>query len=131
MAAGTALSRLTGVGRLFALGYSTGEYGNDWLAKQPSDIMRPISFVPTQSNQIYYSWHKTGRAVDIPQSGPGLVHAADTSAPGYELFYLRSKAGQLISITNIMLAAGFARIPSTPGRPSRHGTRPGLRSGRR
>lgn len=100
-----------------ALGYSTGEYGNDWLAKQPSDIMRPISFVPTQSNQTYYSWHKTGRAVDIPQRGPGLVHTADTSAPGYDLFYLRSKAGQLISITNIMLAAGFARIPSTPNRP--------------
>lgn len=100
-----------------ALGYSAGSYGYDWLAAAPSDMLRDIAFRPTKSNQILYSWHKTGRAVDIPQTGPGLAHVADPAAPGYELFYLRSAAGQQVNITAIMLANGFARIPSSSSRP--------------
>lgn len=100
-----------------ALGYSAGSYGYDWLAAEPSDMLRDIAFRPTKSNQILYSWHKTGRAVDIPQTGPGLAHVADPAAPGYELFYLRSVAGQQVNVTAIMQANGFARIPSSATRP--------------
>jgi hypothetical protein len=100
-----------------ALGYAPGSSGSDWLAAQPSDMLRDIAFRPTQSNQILYSWHKTGRAVDIPQTGPGLTHVVDPVAPGYELFSLRSASGQQINITAIMQANGFARIPSSSSRP--------------
>jgi D-alanyl-D-alanine dipeptidase len=100
-----------------ALGYAPGSSGYDWLATAPSDMLRDIAFRPTQSNQILYSWHKTGRAVDIPQTGPGLTHVADPAAPGYELFFLRSATGEQINITAIMQAHGFARIPSSATRP--------------
>ena len=56
-----------------------------------------------------YSWHKTGRAVDVPQSGPGVRHVQEGA---YERLYVSG-----VDITRIMEAHGFRRIPSNPARP--------------
>jgi len=83
--------------------------GMDWLAAYPSDLMRDPTFVPQQDNQILYSWHKAGRAVDVPQHAPGVRHVPEGA---YERLYVGD-----VDITEIMEREGFRRIPSEPSRP--------------
>lgn len=83
--------------------------GYPWLREYVSDIMRPVEHRPTKPNQILESWHKTGRAVDVPQTGRGLRIVQEGA---YQRLFV---AG--VDITAIMVEAGFERIPSSPARP--------------
>lgn len=81
----------------------------DYLGAATSDTLRPIEFYPVASNQVWKSWHKTGRAVDLPQTYTGLRHVQEGS---YERLYIDQ-----VDVTAIMHSYGFARIPSNPSRP--------------
>ena len=70
--------------------------------------MRPVTHVPTRHNQILESWHKTGRAVDVPQTGRGRRLVQEGA---YQRLFVDG-----VDITALMVEAGFTRIPSNPAR---------------
>ena len=70
--------------------------------------MRPVTHVPTRHNQILESWHKTGRAVDVPQTGRGRRIVQEGT---YQRLFVDG-----VDITALMVEAGFTRIPSNPAR---------------
>lgn len=86
----------------------TAALGYAWLRNERSDIMRPVTHVPSRHNQILASWHKTGRAVDVPQTGRALRLVQEG---GYQRLFVDG-----IDITALMVRAGFTRIPSNPSR---------------
>jgi len=86
----------------------TDALGYAWLGVNPSDIMRPATHTPTKPNQILLSWHKTGRAVDVPRSGRGLRLVQEGA---FQRLFVDG-----VDITALMIEAGFTRIASNPGR---------------